>query len=92
MRMGAAWMRYTLGASDAGESYALRDPREDEIGRLIQSVPRDAAAIRIALSGMANFMPAQLARSEVWNDAVDDCLDAILTQGMPAAILAEASR
>jgi fructuronate reductase len=88
----AAWMRYTLGVSDAGESYALRDPREDEIRHQVQSVPRDAKTIRTALSGMANFMPAQLARSEAWNDAVDDCLDAILTQGMPAAILAEASR
>ena len=85
-------MRYTLGVSDAGERYALRDPRENEIRRQVQSVSRDAAAIRTALTGMANFMPAQLARSEAWNDAVDDCLDAILTQGMPAAILAEASR
>lgn len=88
----AAWMRYTLGVSDAGEPYALRDPREDELKRQVQSVPRDAQAIRTALSGVANFMPSQLARSEAWNDAVDDCLDTILTQGMAAAILAEAHR
>lgn len=88
----AVWMRYTLGVSDAGEPYALRDPREDEIMLQVQSVPCDAKTIRTALSGMANFMPARLARSEAWNDAVDDCLNAILTQGMPAAILAEASQ
>lgn len=88
----AAWMRYTLGVSDAGEPYALRDPREDEIKQQVQSVPRDAQAIRTALSGVANFMPSQLARSEVWNDAVDDCLDTILTQGMAAAVFAESHR
>ncbi|VVS98895.1 mannitol dehydrogenase family protein [Rhizobium sp. EC-SD404] len=88
----AAWMRYTLGVSDAGEPYALRDPREDEIKQQVQSVPRDADAIRSSLSALPNFIPSQLARSEVWNDAVDDCLDTILTQGMAAAVLAEAHR
>ena len=84
----AAWMRYTLGRHDTGEPYALRDPREAEIAARLAGLT-GASDIAATLMTLPNFLPAVLAQSAEWQSETTDCLTAMLTHGVVAAILAE---
>lgn len=86
----AAWMRYALGMTDSGDSYALRDPREDEIRTTLAEAPRGAPRISAALHGLPNFIPDELARSGEWRAAVEDALGVMLREGMAGTIAREA--
>jgi fructuronate reductase len=86
----AAWMRYCLGRTDAGETYALRDPREAQIRRALEGAG-DAAAISAALTALPGFVPERLAAHPVWRAEVEDALGAMLSGGMAAAVRAEAA-
>lgn len=86
----AAWMRYCLGRTDAGETYALRDPREAQIRRALEGAG-DAAAISAALTTLPGFVPERLAAHPVWRAEVEDALSAMLSGGMAAAVRAEAA-
>ena len=86
----AAWMRYCLGRTDAGEIYALRDPREAQIRRALGGAG-DAAAISAALTALPGFVPERLAAHPVWRAEVEDALGAMLSGGMAAAVRAEAA-
>ena len=88
----AAWMRYTLGQTDEGQTYALRDPREDEIRAAHADVPREAGAIFDALSALPGLIPAALTSAPAWRAAVTGSLDPMLSQGMVAALREEAKR
>ncbi|WP_435164142.1 mannitol dehydrogenase family protein [Falsirhodobacter sp. 1013] len=46
----AAWMRYCVGRTESGETYALRDPREAQITAVLAGAEQDAARIQKALS------------------------------------------
>jgi fructuronate reductase len=85
----ATWMRYCLGRLDDGTRFALRDPREEEIGRLLSGVvtPSDVAD---ALHALPNFFPEKLRMDLVWRRAVNCCLRTMMDEGMQAALLAEA--
>lgn len=87
----AAWMRYALGRTDAGAPYPLRDPREDAIRSALAAVPAEAAAISASLLALPGLVPSQLCAAPTWRQAVTDSLHRILSGGMRAAILAEAS-
>jgi len=86
----AAWMRYCLGRTDAGETYALRDPREAQIRRALEGTG-DAAAISAALTALPGFVPERLAAHPVWRAEVEDALGVMLSGGMAAAVRAEAA-
>ncbi|WP_225027262.1 mannitol dehydrogenase family protein [Xinfangfangia pollutisoli] len=86
----AAWMRYALGETDAGQAYALRDPREAEIRTALAGLPRDAAAIGAALMDLPGFLPPALRDAADWRRSVTEALGLILAQGMAHAVGHEA--
>lgn len=82
----AAWMRYCLGVTDAGNRYALRDPREAEIVQAIQGHERDAQSLCDRLTALPGLFPGMLRDSAAWRTAVSGCLQVMLTQGMRVAL------
>ncbi|GAW37156.1 mannitol 2-dehydrogenase [Roseovarius sp. A-2] len=88
----AAWMRYCLGIDESGETFALCDPREDEIGAAVGPQPRDAVGISDALHGLPGLVPETLRDHSGWRQAVDDRLATMLEIGVTAAIAHERGR
>ncbi len=88
----AAWMRYALGVTDTGATYALRDPREAEIATALSGLPREAVPISAALHRLPGLVPAPLCAAEGWQDEVTAALSAMLTKGMAGAIREEAAQ
>lgn len=88
----AAWMRYCLGMTENGETYALRDPREAEIGALLAGASTDAGSIVDRLLSLPGQFPDELAAAPLWRDAVKTRLETMLVQGMRTAIDREAGR
>jgi fructuronate reductase len=86
----ATWMRYALGRKENGETYALRDPREAEIVKLMGSA-NEADAIVERLLGLPGLFPAELVRLDQWRGAVSGRLKTMLGKGMRAAIGEEAA-
>ena len=84
----AAWMRYCLGRLDDGTRFALRDPREEEIGRRLSGVvaPSDVAD---ALHALPNFFPERLRTDPIWRNEVKSRLGTMMDDGMQAALAAE---
>jgi fructuronate reductase len=84
----AAWMRYCIGRLDDGTRFSLRDPREEEIGRLLSGAmaPSDIAA---ALQALPNFFPERLRGHPVWQEMVKSSLTKMMSDGMRAALEAE---
>ncbi len=85
----AAWMRYCLGMTETGEAYALRDPRQDEIASRLAGA-REPGRIVDALLTLPGLFPAALLSSAGWRDATTARLAAMLSDGMRAALAAEA--
>lgn len=82
----AAWMRYCLGVTDAGNRYALRDPREAEIAQAIQGNERDAQALCASLMALPGLFPGALRHSAAWGATVSGYLGIMLARGMRAAL------
>lgn len=83
----AAWMRYTLGRTEAGETYALRDPREDELTRLThEQEDGEVVANLVALPGL---FPSALAKDSVFLQMVSARLGIMMHQGMRRAMDSE---
>ena len=57
----AAWMRYALGRTDAGEAFTLRDPRENEIARAVAG-GEDARRDRPSPSRPSETVPGRARR------------------------------
>ncbi|MBA5779410.1 mannitol dehydrogenase family protein [Stappia sp. F7233] len=87
----ASWMRYCLGRDDQGESYALRDPREEDIRTALSAASDDATAISRALHGLDNLFPDELMASTDWRRAVEMRLERMLRFGMLKTIEDEAA-
>lgn len=85
----AAWMRYCLGMTETGETYALRDPRQDEIASRLAGA-REPGRIVDALLGLPGLFPPALSSSDAWRDAITARLAAMLSDSMRAALAAEA--
>lgn len=81
----AAWMRYTVGRTDAGEVYALRDPREALLFRG-EDGPPSAEGIMARLGDIPVLIPPELTKSNVWNRAVHAKLKTMLCSGMESAV------
>jgi fructuronate reductase len=87
----AAWMRYALGRRENREIYALCDPREAEIAKLIGGA-NEAAVIVERLLGLPGLFPAELVSSDQWRGLVASRLQTMLGKGMRAAIEEESAR
>lgn len=83
----AAWMRYCLGVTEAGQAYALRDPRADEIARAVRGCEHDAPALMRALLELPGLFPGPLKASRAWQGLVSGFLGAMMARGMHAALL-----
>jgi fructuronate reductase len=84
----AAWMRYCLGRLDDGTRFALRDPREEEIGHLLSGTVT-SSDVADALFSLPNFFPERLRTDLFWRGAVNSCLGTMIGEGMQAALVAE---
>ena len=82
----AAWMRYCLGFRDDGAAYDLRDPRQAEIGAAVRGREKDAVGLASALMAIDGLFPDALRGSALWTRQVADCLEAMLSRGMKAAL------
>lgn len=83
-------MRYCLGRTDAGRTYALRDSREARIAAAVAAAGNDPAAIVRTLQGLPGLFPHELTGSATWCASVTDALARILQNGMEAAVAEEA--
>ncbi len=86
----AAWMRYTIGRSDQGEEYDLRDPLSEKLAPPPHS-PETAATVYDRIAGLQGLFPAPLRASTLWRTAVVDRLERMLSEGMQSAIRSEAA-
>lgn len=82
----AAWMRYCVGTTDAGQPYALRDPREHSIARQISAAGRDASRIHDALFKLPGLFPASLKHHAVLRSLLVTRLRYMLDNGMEKAL------
>ncbi len=87
----AAWMRYCMGRREDGQTYALRDPREDEITRSIAGVSTPKALMD-HLMGLEGLFPAKLRESDLWVQNVLRCLENIFDRGIIHAVQQENTR
>lgn len=88
----AMWMRYCLGRTDNGTGYALRDPREAEIGAVLASANENAVAISGALHDLPGFIPTELSATPAWRAGIEEVLGVVLSEGVLTAIQQEAAR
>ncbi|MDO5613076.1 MAG: mannitol dehydrogenase family protein [Paracoccus sp. (in: a-proteobacteria)] len=82
----AAWMRYTMGETDEGQPYALRDPREAEIRAALSPLPSEGAAISQALLSLPGFVPEPLRDATEWRRLTAEILSVMISHGMAEAI------
>ena len=84
----ATWMRYCLGHLDNGDRYRLRDPREEEIAKLLKG-RSEASDVSAVLHGLPGFFPERLRAHVPWRVAVTACLGQMMNGGMQHALDAE---
>lgn len=84
----AAWMRYTLGVTDAGTAYDLRDPLGAALTPGGES-GETAHQIIGRLNAIPGLIPPELRENGEWSDAVGNCLAYMLEDGMQDAIADE---
>jgi fructuronate reductase len=80
----AAWMRYTLGTTDAGDSYALRDPREDELAKLTRN--QTSEAIVTNLASLPGLFPQALAQNKAFTQMITARLSIMMQHSMAQAL------
>lgn len=81
----AAWMRYSLGQDEHGNSYAVSDPNAQHILALARQHAGDAAATAAALGSISTIWGDVLPRNPIWQARVAHHLTAIQTCGVLAA-------
>ena len=78
----AAWAHYVNGRTDAGLTYALRDPRETELSAL----PDHPEARVTALMGLPDLVPPRLAAHAPFVAMTQSILTTMSERGVAAAI------
>ncbi|MEZ5904319.1 MAG: hypothetical protein R3C69_04155 [Geminicoccaceae bacterium] len=86
----AVWMRYAIGRTDAGETYAVEDPRAAEIRAAVASGGTPAGIAR-ALHGLQGLFPPELVANAAWTGAVTAILAGMLERGVATALAGEAA-
>ena len=84
----AAWMRFLLGRSDAGEIYGIVDPLAQRLTTLAQERAGSAKEMAGALLAVREIFPAELAETVSFRSDVEKHLDVMLRRGTSAAITA----
>jgi fructuronate reductase len=82
----AAWMRYTLGEGEEGQSYALNDPLADSLRSLARQHAGDAAATVEALGTLASIWGDVLPQHAAWKSRVAHWLERIRANGLRQAL------
>jgi fructuronate reductase len=83
----AAWMRYTIGRTDDGKPYELRDPIEGLLQDGNGEMPSASSVMR-RIGGIAGLIPNDLSGNDLWQQAVRDHLERMIEAGMASAIKA----
>jgi len=86
----AAWMRYCMGVTEAGDTYALRDPREGLIAQAVGDAGGDPARLFAHLTAIPGLLPAAILEDAVLQKLVIAHLSTMLDHGMASAIKAAA--
>lgn len=81
----AAWMRFTLGRSEAGEAYALRDPQEARLAEAVAGLSEPGQVVGRLMS-LPGLFPDALRDNAEWTRAVETHLAVMMQRGMRAAI------
>lgn len=76
----AAWIRYCAGITDAGKTYDLRDPRQDELQSAFKSGHGNVNDICSAFMHLSGLFPSELQENEVWIAELRNQLTSILKQ------------
>ena len=87
----AVWMRYCLGVTDSGVSYALRDPREAEILICMENWGEDPQKLADALFSLPDLFPDILISALPWRAEVVTILSMVIERGVRSAIEFEIS-
>ena len=82
----AAWMRFLIGRTDGGETYAVADPLADRLTRLARDNAGSAPAMAAALLASREIFPAELAQIQVFRTEVEKRLGQMLEQGVRATM------
>ncbi len=88
----AAWVRYCLGQTEAGEPYTLRDPREAAIAAAVKAAADDPAALCAGLFALREVFPPALADAPGFREEVAELLSKMIETGMRAVIDREMQR
>ncbi len=83
----AFWMRYALGRTDAGETYELRDPRQEQLAAATGG-DADPGALAARLAAAAGVFPAALSQDTAWMGRVADHLARMLENGVTESLRA----
>ncbi|ESR27029.1 mannitol dehydrogenase family protein [Lutibaculum baratangense] len=86
----AMWMRYCLGRSEAGDTYALRDPREAAIASAVSSAGGDASVLAGALLALPDVFPERLRSDEAFRAPLVEILGRVMAEGVRPVVEAEA--
>ncbi len=83
----AAWMRYTLGRTETDETYALRDPRAEELTQLTRD--QTPQTIVKNLMSLPSLFPDALAEDDTFVQMVVTRLTTMMQDGMTQALTSE---
>ncbi|MEM7693018.1 MAG: mannitol dehydrogenase family protein [Pseudomonadota bacterium] len=84
----AAWLRFTVGRTDDGHPHDLADPL---ISAPDTALPPQALPPHALIDRVASIIPTPLQENPAWREAVTTRLKTMLTDGMRAAVEAEAA-
>lgn len=80
-----AWMRYCTGRDEAGNTYTLRDPRQDQIAKIVAAAG-DAEALVAGLHALPGLFPEKLLANEHWTPLVTYIVSRFISEGVRATI------
>lgn len=78
----AAWIEYCSGQHKNGETYSLRDPREEELSAAYKKGEGTASSICKAFFELPDLFPKKLIDNENWKSAVEMSLSKIIKNGL----------
>jgi fructuronate reductase len=82
----AVWFRYLLGEDEAGQAYAIADPRGEPLQQIARQHRGDAAGTVHALLAVTDVWGTELPLDERWTPRVTHWLERIQAAGIDAAL------
>jgi fructuronate reductase len=84
----AAWMRFLLGRSDAGTTYAIADPMAARLAAIAAASGGDAGRLAGGLFTVSEIFTPEILHAEAFKTEIVSDLRAILDQGVAIALAA----